>query len=141
MKRYLFFLILVSLMVRIPFLIFVAVNPNVPYTSHDSIGYDALARNLLQNHSFSIYLQDPQVKDPVRTPGYPFFLTTIYAIFPNTSFFVVLLQMLSYTKLRDSLLQSSMRCISIRSSSQRSSLPKYCLPPFSSLPFLAFCYF
>lgn len=93
MKRYLLYLILISLLVRIPLLIFVAVHPNIPYTSHDSFGYDAIARNLIKNGSFSIYPQDPQIKDPVRTPGYPLFLAAIYGIFPNTAFSVVFLQM------------------------------------------------
>jgi 4-amino-4-deoxy-L-arabinose transferase-like glycosyltransferase len=93
-NRHIFLLVFISLLLRIPFLIFVLENPLVPYTSHDSYGYDAIGRNLLENRSFSIYVQDPQVKDPVRTPGYPFFLAAIYAIFPNSAFFVVLLQMI-----------------------------------------------
>jgi 4-amino-4-deoxy-L-arabinose transferase-like glycosyltransferase len=92
MKNPLFWVIIIAILMRIPFLFFVVAHPLMPYTSHDSVGYDAIARNLLKNGSFSIYLQDPQVKDPVRTPGYPFFLAGIYGIFPNSAFFVVLLQ-------------------------------------------------
>ena len=92
-KKLILIIIGVAFLMRIPFLLFVSGNPRAPYTSHDSFGYDAIARNILENGSFSIYPQDPQVKDPVRTPGYPFFLAAVYGIFPNTAFFVVLLQM------------------------------------------------
>ncbi|TET23592.1 MAG: hypothetical protein E3J78_02170 [Candidatus Cloacimonadota bacterium] len=94
MRKYLVLLIIFAVLVRIPFAILVFNRPHTAYASHDSIGYDALAKNLLYNHSFSLYSEDPQIKDPVRTPGYPFFLSMVYVFFPDNSPFVVLFQML-----------------------------------------------
>lgn len=94
MKKYIILLIVITILIRIPFFVMVITHPLTPYTSHDSFGYDYIARNILMNHSYSIYLDNPLVKDPVRTPGYPLFLSLVYAIFPNKAIFVVIIQLL-----------------------------------------------
>jgi 4-amino-4-deoxy-L-arabinose transferase-like glycosyltransferase len=91
---YLLCIIIVSLLVRIPFVFFVHHNPSVPFTSHDSFGYNVIAKNIIHNHSFSLYLDNPEIKDPVRTPGYPLFLAIVYSLLSDNPLYVVALQML-----------------------------------------------
>ncbi len=94
MKKHIILLILLALIVRIPFFIMVLQNPTTAYTSHDSVGYNLIATNLLHNHSYSMYLSNPEIKDPVRTPGYPLFLALMYGVFLEKTVFVVAAQLL-----------------------------------------------
>lgn len=93
MKKKIVTLFVFAVVIRLPFFVMVIVNPDAPYTSHDSFRYDYIGRNLISNNSYSMYLERPEVKDPVRTPGYPLFLSAVYAVFPNKSIFVALIQL------------------------------------------------
>jgi 4-amino-4-deoxy-L-arabinose transferase-like glycosyltransferase len=93
MKKKIATLFVFAVVIRLPFFVMVIVNPDVPYTSHDSFRYDYIGRNLLSNNSYSMYLERPEIKDPVRTPGYPLFLSAVYAVFPDKAIFVALIQL------------------------------------------------
>jgi 4-amino-4-deoxy-L-arabinose transferase-like glycosyltransferase len=58
----------------------------------DSQGYDGLATNLIAHQAFSQDSQPPFEPEVFRTPVYPFFLATCYAIFGHRPFAVVFVQ-------------------------------------------------
>jgi len=47
----------------------------------DALGYQQLALNLLTRGVFSMSMHPPYRPDIIRTPGYPIFIVTIYALF------------------------------------------------------------
>ena len=53
-----------------------------PYmTGFDTIEYSIIAKNLLENHTFSKSFAAPFIPNFFRSPGYPFWLAFIYLIF------------------------------------------------------------
>lgn len=48
-----------------------------PFAAGDSYEYDAIARNILDGHGYSIYFTSPTV---FRAPGYPLFIAGVYAV-------------------------------------------------------------
>src|ERR1041385_9334862 len=61
----------------------------VPYlpndSAGDSIGYEQIARNVLEHHVYSHLDEAPFTPTDVRLPGYPLFLAAIYAVFGHTN--------------------------------------------------------
>src|SRR5262245_13208962 len=53
----------------------------LPIWNTDAQGYHYLALNLLQRGVFSMYAEAPFQPDALRTPGYPLFIASIYALF------------------------------------------------------------
>jgi hypothetical protein len=53
----------------------------LPIWSIDAHGYHSLALNLVQRGAFSMNAEAPFQPDALRTPGYPLFITLIYALF------------------------------------------------------------
>src|SRR5436190_7269712 len=51
----------------------------------DSIGYEQIARNVLEHHVYSHLDEPPFTPTLVRLPGYPLFLAAIYAVFGHTN--------------------------------------------------------
>jgi 4-amino-4-deoxy-L-arabinose transferase-like glycosyltransferase len=51
----------------------------------DSIGYEQIARNVLEHHVYSHLDEPPFAPTLVRLPGYPLFLAAIYAVFGHTN--------------------------------------------------------
>ncbi len=71
----LFYIFLLALAVR---LVFVAFYSWVP---HDALGYDTLARNILNGNGFSLHQRPPFAPTLYRTPVYPYFLSALYGLF------------------------------------------------------------
>ena len=51
----------------------------------DSIGYEQIARNVLEQHVYTHLDEPPYTPTLVRLPGYPLFLAAIYAVFGHTN--------------------------------------------------------
>src|ERR1044072_9437476 len=51
----------------------------------DSIGYEQIARNLLEQHVYTHLDEAPFTPTNVRLPGYPLFLAAIYSVFGHTN--------------------------------------------------------
>src|ERR1043165_7069136 len=51
----------------------------------DSIGYEQIARNVLEHHVYSHLDEPPFAPTLVRLPGYPLFLAAIYSVFGHTN--------------------------------------------------------
>src|SRR6476646_4684809 len=51
----------------------------------DSIGYEQIARNVLEHRVYSHLDEPPFAPTLVRLPGYPLFLAAIYAVFGHTN--------------------------------------------------------
>lgn len=71
----LFYIFLVALGVRLIFVAFYSWAPD------DAIGYDTLAHNILAGNGFSLQSQPPFEPTLYRTPVYPYFLSSLYALF------------------------------------------------------------
>jgi 4-amino-4-deoxy-L-arabinose transferase-like glycosyltransferase len=54
-------------------------------TTDDSLGYEQLARNMLEHHVYSHLAEPPYAPSIVRLPGYPLFLAAIYSVFGHTN--------------------------------------------------------
>ena len=54
-------------------------------TTDDSLGYEQIARNLLEHHVYSHVVEPPYTPTLVRLPGYPLFLAAIYSVFGHTN--------------------------------------------------------
>src|SRR5262245_32306059 len=54
-------------------------------TPGDGLVYAQMARNMLEQHVFSHDAQPPYNPSLVRLPGYPLFLSAVYAIFGHTN--------------------------------------------------------
>ena len=54
-------------------------------TTDDSLGYEQIARNVLERHIYSHASEAPFPPSYVRLPGYPLFLAPIYAVFGHTN--------------------------------------------------------
>ena len=54
-------------------------------TAGDSIGYEQIARNVLEHHVYTHVDDAPYAPTNVRLPGYPLFLVSIYAVFGHTN--------------------------------------------------------
>ena len=75
----LFALFVLALLPRLAYLLWrwsVLPNWNV-----DAIGYHQLAINLVEQGVFSLNTAAPFLPDAVRTPGYPIFIATVFALF------------------------------------------------------------
>lgn len=68
--------------------------PNAPLVSVDAQGYHALALNLLAGHGFTLNTAPPFVPDAIRTPLYPVFVATVYALTGPAAAHVALAQSL-----------------------------------------------
>ena len=75
LTRALFYLFLLALGVR---LIFVALYQ---FTPDDAIGYDTLARNIMNGQGFSLQAGPPFEPTLYHTPVYPYFLVGLYSVF------------------------------------------------------------
>jgi 4-amino-4-deoxy-L-arabinose transferase-like glycosyltransferase len=51
----------------------------------DSIGYEQIARNVLEQHVYTHIDEAPFTPTDVRLPGYPLFLAAIYSVFGHTN--------------------------------------------------------
>ncbi len=51
----------------------------------DSIGYEQIARNVLEQHVYTHVTEAPFTPTLVRLPGYPLFLAAIYSVFGHTN--------------------------------------------------------
>src|SRR5947208_13574573 len=51
----------------------------------DSIGYEQIARNVLEQHVYTHVEEAPYEPTNVRLPGYPLFLAAIYSVFGHTN--------------------------------------------------------
>lgn len=60
----------------------------------DAHGYHKIAVNLLENNAFSGSESSPYVPDVFRTPIYPFFLASLYAIFGYKPYIAILFQLI-----------------------------------------------
>ena len=69
------------------------VDPNRIY-SRDSQSYQDTALALLQAHKFSVSPSNLNSPQTVRTPGYPAFIASIYAIFGFNPIYVIIAQIL-----------------------------------------------
>lgn len=69
------------------------VDPNRIY-SRDSQSYQDSALALLEAHQFSVSPSDLNTPQTIRTPGYPAFIASIYAIFGFHPIYVILAQIL-----------------------------------------------
>src|SRR5262252_9754120 len=54
-------------------------------TTDDSLGYEQIARNVLERHVYTNYAEPPYTPTLVRLPGYPLFLAAIYSVFGHTN--------------------------------------------------------
>ena len=54
-------------------------------STDDSLGYEQIARNLLEHHVYSHVAEPPYTPTLVRLPGYPLFLAAIYSVFGHTN--------------------------------------------------------
>jgi hypothetical protein len=54
-------------------------------TADDSLGYEQIARNLLEQHVYTHVTEAPFTPTLVRLPGYPLFLAAIYSVFGHTN--------------------------------------------------------
>jgi len=61
---------------------------------YDALAYDQIARNLLDGHGFSKSPLPPYELNSTITPGYPFFVAGVYAVFGRLPVVVVLIQIL-----------------------------------------------
>ncbi|HEX3084349.1 MAG TPA: glycosyltransferase family 39 protein, partial [Pyrinomonadaceae bacterium] len=54
-------------------------------SADDSLGYEQIARNLLEQHVYTHLTEAPYTPTLVRLPGYPLFLAAIYSVFGHTN--------------------------------------------------------
>src|SRR6476620_484919 len=54
-------------------------------SADDSLGYEQIARNVLEQHVYTHVTEAPYTPTYVRLPGYPLFLAAIYAVFGHTN--------------------------------------------------------
>src|SRR5262252_3858470 len=54
-------------------------------TTDDSLGYEQIARNVLERHVYTNYAEPPYTPTLIRLPGYPLFLASIYSVFGHTN--------------------------------------------------------
>ena len=54
-------------------------------SADDSLGYEQIARNVLEQHVYTHVTEAPYTPTLVRLPGYPLFLSAIYAVFGHTN--------------------------------------------------------
>src|ERR1044071_405305 len=75
-----FALISVLILIAFSFRLFIALRlPNDE--PDDGRVYSQIARNILEQHVYSIESQAPYTPTLIRLPGYPLFITAIYAVF------------------------------------------------------------
>jgi 4-amino-4-deoxy-L-arabinose transferase-like glycosyltransferase len=79
---------------RLIFSIPVFLDNSRTFASTDGVAYDQIALNMLEGHGFSKSSSEPYDKDSTITPGYPFFLACIYALFGHSQVVVVLIQII-----------------------------------------------
>jgi dolichyl-phosphate-mannose-protein mannosyltransferase len=54
-------------------------------STDDSLGYEQIARNVLEHHVYTHVAEPPYTPTLVRLPGYPLFLAAIYSVFGHTN--------------------------------------------------------
>jgi 4-amino-4-deoxy-L-arabinose transferase-like glycosyltransferase len=54
-------------------------------SADDSLGYEQIARNVLEQHVYTHLTEAPYTPTLVRLPGYPLFLAAIYSVFGHTN--------------------------------------------------------
>ena len=54
-------------------------------SADDSLGYEQIARNVLEQHVYTHVTEAPFTPTLVRLPGYPLFLAAIYSVFGHTN--------------------------------------------------------
>lgn len=79
---------------RLVFSIPVFIDESRTFACTDGVAYDQIALNILEGHGFSKNPGEPYEKDSTITPGYPFFLAFIYALFGHSKIVVVLIQII-----------------------------------------------
>jgi 4-amino-4-deoxy-L-arabinose transferase-like glycosyltransferase len=77
--QWLLALIIVGLLLRAGLWLRASQHPQA-LIQGDGVGYELLARNLLEGHGFSMDPQPPYTLDMLRTPGYPAFIAGLYAV-------------------------------------------------------------
>ena len=106
-KRLLLIIVL-ALVVRFPIFPFVAKHEERMFTIYDAYQYDAMARNMTENHMFyhseRVSYASPIYKalttgtttpfDAFRPPVYPLFLTGIYSVFGYKPYIAIVIQLL-----------------------------------------------
>lgn len=92
--RRLVILVSVALIVRILFAIPAFSDITRCFSCYDGVSYDLLARHMLDGKGFSVSLAAPYQPNSTITPGYPGFLTAIYALTGGSRLTVILIQIL-----------------------------------------------
>jgi hypothetical protein len=54
-------------------------------STDDSLGYEQIARNVLEQHVYTHVAEPPYTPTLVRLPGYPLFLAAVYSVFGHTN--------------------------------------------------------
>jgi hypothetical protein len=54
-------------------------------SADDSLGYEQIARNVLEQHVYTHVTEAPYTPTLVRLPGYPLFIAAIYSVFGHTN--------------------------------------------------------
>ena len=54
-------------------------------STDDSLGYEQIARNVLEQHVYTHFAEPPYTPTLVRLPGYPLFLAAVYSVFGHTN--------------------------------------------------------
>jgi 4-amino-4-deoxy-L-arabinose transferase-like glycosyltransferase len=70
-------LIVIGVLLRLGLWIRLSQSPRL-LVQGDGVGYELLARNMIEGHGFSMSAELPYPPDMLRTPGYPLFMAGIY---------------------------------------------------------------
>lgn len=89
-----FILLAVILILRLSCFFFVVSSEPSRIFRIDSSSYNNSARALLETGNFAISPEKPHLLQTVRTPGYPFFIASIYRIFGERVLPVIVIQIL-----------------------------------------------
>ncbi len=90
----LFILLAVILTLRLSCFFFVISSEPSRILRIDSSDYNNSARALLETGNFAISPEKPHLLQTVRTPGYPFYIASIYRIFGERLLPVIVIQIL-----------------------------------------------
>ncbi|MFN8411076.1 MAG: glycosyltransferase family 39 protein [Anaerolineales bacterium] len=93
-KKYLMYIFLFTLLLRIPVFLHLSAQPIRFYWNSDSYNYELIARNLIQYQTFSGELQPHLTPNVYRTPIYPLFIAVLFYLSNYSVVVTVFIQVL-----------------------------------------------